>query len=61
MARFQNHLSRRVTVRFTDDQYRELEEIAVGERFHVSEVVRSVMLGFLRQRRKLEAVAGDRL
>ncbi|CAH2031256.1 hypothetical protein [Trichlorobacter ammonificans] len=61
MARFRNHLSRRVTVRFTDDQYSELEEIAVGERFHVSEVVRSVMLGFLRQRRKLEAVAGDRL
>lgn len=54
------NLTRRVTVRLTEEQYSELEEIAVDERFHVSEVIRSLTLGFLRQRRKLVPMAGPR-
>lgn len=60
MSRYTMNLTRRVTVRLTEEQYSELEEIAVDERFHVSEVIRSLTLGFLRQRRKLVPMAGPR-
>ncbi len=60
MSRYTLNLTRRVTVRFTEEQFKELEEIAIEERFHISEVVRSLSVGFLRQRRKLTSLAGSR-
>ena len=60
MSRYTLNLTRRVTVRFTEEQYKELEDIAIEERFHISEVVRSLSVGFLRQRRKLASLTGLR-
>lgn len=60
MQKFKQNLTRRVTVRFTEEQYRELEQVALEQAFNVSEVVRALALAFLRQRRKLSPLAGSR-